>query len=103
MLEATMLYKAPGPHNLHGHDVDYVVVDADEVDALVADGWHRSPAEAGAPSAPSQPEAPAVVPADNAPPTRAELEAKGAELGLKFDGRTTDKKLGAMIADALKA
>ena len=39
---------------------------------------------------------------DNAPPTRAELEAKATELGLKFDGRTTDRKLLAAIDAALK-
>jgi hypothetical protein len=42
------------------------------------------------------------VPADDAPPTRAELEAKAAEMGLKFDGRTSDRKLAQAIADALK-
>jgi len=39
---------------------------------------------------------------DNSPPTRAELEAKATELGLKFDGRTSDAKLGKMIADSLE-
>lgn len=38
---------------------------------------------------------------DDAPPTRAELEQKATELGIKFDGRTTDKKLAAKIAEAL--
>ena len=33
---------------------------------------------------------------------RAELEAKATELGLKFDGRTTDAKLLAKIDEALK-
>lgn len=41
--------------------------------------------------------------ADNAPPTRAELETKAAELGLKFDGRTSDKKLEKMITESLGA
>ena len=35
--------------------------------------------------------------ADDTEPTRAELEAKAQELGLKFDGRTGDKKLGQLI------
>jgi hypothetical protein len=35
--------------------------------------------------------------ADDTEPTRAELEAKAAELGIKFDGRTGDKKLGQLI------
>lgn len=38
---------------------------------------------------------------DNAAPTRAELEAKATELGIRFDGRTKDKKLGQLIQDRL--
>jgi hypothetical protein len=34
---------------------------------------------------------------DDAPPTRAELEAKATQLALKFDGRTSDKKLAHLI------
>ena len=37
----------------------------------------------------------------DAPPTREELEAKAIELGIKFDGRTKDKKLGQLIEDKL--
>jgi hypothetical protein len=44
-----------------------------------------------------------AVPDDNAQPTRAELEAKAKELGIKFDGRTGDKKLGQLIQDKLSA
>jgi len=40
---------------------------------------------------------------EDAPPTRAELEAKATELGIKFDGRTKDKKLGQLIQDQLSA
>jgi hypothetical protein len=42
-----------------------------------------------------------VEPQDDAPPTREELEAKATELGIKFDGRTKDKKLGQLIQDKL--
>lgn len=38
---------------------------------------------------------------DDAEPTRAELEAKAVELGIRFDGRTKDKKLGQLIQDRL--
>ena len=38
---------------------------------------------------------------DDAAPTRAELEAKATELGIRFDGRTRDKKLGQLIQDRL--
>lgn len=39
---------------------------------------------------------------DNAPPTRAELEQKAHELGIKFDGRIGDKRLAALIEKHLK-
>ena len=42
-----------------------------------------------------------AAPQDDAPPTRAELEAKATELGIKFDGRTGGKKLGQLIQDRL--
>ena len=42
-----------------------------------------------------------VSPDDDAPPTRDELEAKARELGVKFDGRTSDKTLLSKIEAAL--
>ena len=39
---------------------------------------------------------------DLSAPTRADLEQKATELGIRFDGRTTDKGLSARIAEALK-
>lgn len=44
----------------------------------------------------------AAEPEDDAPPTRAEMATKATELGLKFDGRTSDRKLAQMIQDAIK-
>lgn len=44
----------------------------------------------------------AVVIDENAPPTREELETKATELGIPFNGRTTDKKLSGLIATALQ-
>lgn len=38
---------------------------------------------------------------EDAEPTRDELEAKATELGIRFDGRTKDKKLGQLIQDRL--
>lgn len=46
-------------------------------------------------------EAKEIVPEDDALPTREELEAKATELGIRFDGRTKDKKLGQLIQDRL--
>jgi len=40
---------------------------------------------------------------DESAPTREELEAKATELGIRFDGRTKDKKLGQLIQDRLSA
>ena len=57
----------------------------------------REQAEAAAKAA----EALAIVPEDDALPTREELEAKATELGIRFDGRTKDKKLGQLIQDRL--
>lgn len=97
MKEATMVYRPGGEHLIHGHQVDYQVIDADEVDGALADGWFLTAVEAG--------ESVKVEPVVDAttPPTRAELEAKAKDLGIKFDGRTTDKKLGEQIAEKLKA
>lgn len=38
---------------------------------------------------------------DDTAPTREELESKATELGIRFDGRTKDKKLGQLIQDRL--
>ena len=37
----------------------------------------------------------------DAPPTRDEMAIKARELGIKFDGRTSDKKLSLLIETAL--
>lgn len=49
----------------------------------------------------SEPEQEPETADDEAAPTRAELEAKATELGIRFDGRTKDKKLGQLIQDRL--
>lgn len=89
----------------------------------VAEGWCTSKADALAPKPAAQPavpvaaaDAPAIAApvaddlpvavddepeADDAPPTRAELEAKAAELGIKVDKRWSDKTLGERIESAL--
>lgn len=52
-----------------------------------------------APAPAPQPEPEPV--SNDAAPTREELEAKATELGIRFDGRTKDKKLGQLIQDRL--
>ena len=85
------LYRVPG-HDVvtdSGPCAVRVVADADEQKAALADGWRLSSPEAHAPQTASE-----------APPTRAELEQKAAELGIKFDGRWGDKRLAEAIAKA---
>lgn len=109
-----MLYRFPGTNGdavaLQDGRYDVLLVDDDEAhDAALAEGWHESAVEARqasddklAAKLETEP-APALVPGENAPPTRAELEAKATELGIKFDGRSSSKKLSHQITDALKA
>jgi hypothetical protein len=64
---------------------------------------HRLLAEQAA-AAEAQAQAQEIVdiePVDESAPTREELEAKATELGIRFDGRTKDKKLGQLIQDRL--
>jgi hypothetical protein len=93
-----MIYKAGGTEEIHGGKFStYIVHDADELDAALADGWHLTTDEARDAAKPAAP-APAD---DNAPPTRAEMEAKAAELGVEFSPRLGDAKLAERIASAL--
>ncbi len=94
MKTPTMVLKYPGPTQLQDGSYDYLIVDEPDVEAALADGWYRTAAEAKAAGS-----APKDEPKPDAEPTRAELEQKATELGLKFDGRTTDKKLAALIAE----
>lgn len=63
----------------------------------------REQAEAAAQAEAKALEVVDTAPEDDAAPTRAELEAKAKELGIRFDGRTGDKKLGQLIQDRLSA
>jgi hypothetical protein len=96
MIFPRMVYKCPGPlQRAGGTYAQKCVDDAESFDAAMLDGWYADMLTAiNPPVKPAE-----VIPDDNAPPTRAELEQKAAELGLKFDGRTSDVKLGKMIAD----
>ena len=101
----SMLYKAGGPVECHGGRFSTLIVaDQGEQDAAVADGWALTTTEANELNAAQIPTVTAdPIPADNAAPTRDELEAKARELGIAFDGRTSDAKLAAKIDEALKA
>jgi hypothetical protein len=94
MKTPTMVLRYPGSKaQLQDGAYDYLIVDADDVGSALADGWHRTAAEAKAAGTPKD------EPKPDAEPTRAELEQKATELGIKFDGRTGDKKLAALIAE----
>lgn len=102
MKNATMLYKCPGPHEIHGGHFDYTIIDADEegaVEAAKADGWFETTTEAKEAADIAKAKREAEL---NAPPTRAELEAKATELGLKFNDKTSDKKLADLIAATIE-
>lgn len=97
-----MVYKAPGKHLGAGGSYDFVGVEnAEELKAKLKDGWFLSLPEAinfkkVAPVAEDKESD------DTAPPTRQELEEKATELGIKFDGRFSDKKIAQLIEEALK-
>lgn len=62
------------------------VASKDEAAQAISEGWQFSQYD--------EPKA------DEAAPTRAELEAKAAELGIKYHHKTGDKKLAELIAAA---
>ncbi|MEY4761252.1 MAG: hypothetical protein RLZZ200_1108 [Pseudomonadota bacterium] len=94
-----MVYRCPGPYSRAGGTYDTKGVNSRaEHDAALNDGWFNTMPEAIAGNA-------SVVetPADDKPPTRAELEQKATELGIKFDKKTKDEDLAKKIAGALGA
>jgi hypothetical protein len=92
-----LVYKCPGQWQCHGGTYTSAAVENEtELKASLAAGWFASLEEA------INGESASVEDSDDdAPPTRAELEEKARELGIKFDGRTSDKKLLANISAAL--
>ena len=96
-----MLYKYPGTLLDHyGKKFDYLVVERDEADAHVALGWSLTVEDALVKASAPAPE-PEEAPDDDAPPTRAELEEQCKKLGIKVDGRYSDKRLLALIAEKM--
>lgn len=87
MKHATMLYKSGTEYKLDCGNFDVIVVDSDEVDDKLKEGWSLHPLECGVDTVSA--------------PSREELEAKAKELNIKFDGRMSDKTLNAKIEEAL--
>lgn len=97
------VYRSPGAIKA-GKGLSYDakrVEDRAAYDAAIADGWTHAPGEKPAPA--PTPEPAPVADDDDAPPTRAELEDQAAKLGLKVDGRWSDKKLAERIIEAMDA
>lgn len=87
----TIVYRCPGDHHCAGGTYGYLgVSEQPQLDAALSGGWFLT-----------LPEAIAGEAEDGSAPTRVELETKAVELGIKFDGRTTDKALAVKIAFAL--
>jgi hypothetical protein len=79
-----------------------LVKDEKQYSAAIGGGeWFASVPEALAEKAEQPKQEKADIPGDEDQPNREELEAKATELGLKFDGRTSDRKLGVLISEAL--
>lgn len=83
---STMLYKPGSDFQWEGKSYTTVIVDGD-LSEHIADGWCANPLDCW------------VESHDESAPTRAELEQKAAELGIRFDGRTTDAKMSKLIAE----
>ena len=94
-----MVYKVPGKHvRPHGTYDFEGVNNAEELQAKLKDGWFSSLSEA---IDSKETIVEAKESDDIAPTTRQELEEKATELGIKFDGRFSDKKIAQLIEDAL--
>lgn len=48
---SVMLYKHPGPHEIHGDKFDHIIVDEGDVESAIKDGWCKTTGEAKAGSA----------------------------------------------------
>lgn len=79
------------PTYLFAADGSMVLIDASEVPGYIAKGYRDTPAAFESMDAD-----------DDGAVTREEMEQKAKELGLKFDGRTSNRKLLTMIEEAMK-
>jgi hypothetical protein len=96
-----MVYKVPGKHVRPHGTYDFAGVNnAEELAPKLKEGWFSSLSEAFD-TKKVETVVKAVKTDDVAPPTRQELEEKATELGIKFDGRFSDKKIEQLINEAL--
>lgn len=103
-----VVYRGYGPHQRKGGGFNTLGVRSKGALALaLADGWFSTLPEAieAHDAKKVVQSAPAVAPSpvEDAPPTRAEIEAKCVELGIKVHHKNTDATLLQKIEEALKA
>ena len=92
------LFKSPGDQWVSGGSFSIEhIEDMTQYHAAKEAGWFDSVPEALASWKAAKVAAPV---ADDAPPTRAEMEQQAKTLGIKFDGRTTDSALLRKISEA---
>lgn len=99
-----MIYQVGDQEEMHGGRYNYMLVDdASALEAMLGAGWYLTPAAAK--EATEAPSPAAVEPVLTEPETslleRGSLEARATELGIKFDGRTSDRKLNNLIIEKL--
>lgn len=115
-----LVYRCPGAHfGPDGTTYDSLgVKDDDQLRAALAEGWAESlvkavsiyfhPVKFDESVVVAVPDVDAAADEETSegdeqnPPTREELEQKANELGIKFDGRTTDRKLLEKIEEVLR-
>lgn len=97
----TLMFRCPGPHFAHdGQTYEYVAVqDEEQLHARLKEDWSVSLLEAVAHA--NCPNEDVDDQEEDHPATREELEVKAKELGIKFDGRTSDASLLKKIEEAV--
>ena len=100
----SLVYRCPGPHwGPPGTTYEAAPVkDATDLAAALSAGWFATLPEA-VEAFLAPPTEPASATADEAPLTRESLEAKARELGIKVDGRWSDKRLMTELTKALES
>ena len=102
----TFVYKPKGPGKFKRKRYSYrAVKDEAERQLMLREGWMATREEACGFAPPVvEPVVESVVAevVEDAPPTREELEQMAKELEIKFDGRTSDKKLLALIGEKVE-
>lgn len=103
MKNPTMLYKSPGPHEIHGGHFDYITVDEDEIEDALADGWHLTTPDAKAAHEAAKAEAAEASKGDTGAPSRKEMMDAADKLGLTYAHNISNVKLAELLDAAQKA